>query len=167
MISIQPTDVDSRDSVLEVVRSAFSDDTRDGEEEVEIVRKTWSAESSISVFDFVAILESEVVGHVLAAEGSLAGTSAIGIAPVCVRPDRQGQGIGTALMERLLAEIRNSGWPFALLLGNPDYYGRFGFESASQFDIRYAPVGVHPAFQIRTFRDNAVEHGGHFEYCFE
>jgi predicted N-acetyltransferase YhbS len=39
----------------------------------------------------------------------------------------QGQGIGTQLMQSALAEMRRSGGAGCVVLGNPAYYGRFGF----------------------------------------
>ena len=49
------------------------------------------------------------------------------LGPVAVRPDRQGEGLGIALMEECLrrADADRSG--AVVLIGDPEYYGRFGF----------------------------------------
>ncbi len=56
-------------------------------------------------------------------DGSTAPMVMVG--PVAVAPDRQGQGIGRALMARVIAEA-GADVPL-MLVGDPDYYGRFGF----------------------------------------
>ena len=45
------------------------------------------------------------------------------LGPVAVHPDRQNEGIGQALMEACLARAEGT----MLLIGDADYYGRFGF----------------------------------------
>ncbi|MBF0307089.1 MAG: GNAT family N-acetyltransferase, partial [Alphaproteobacteria bacterium] len=47
--------------------------------------------------------------------------------PVAVRPDRQRQGIGRALVEAALEAARRLGAPGCVLVGDPAFYGRFGF----------------------------------------
>jgi putative acetyltransferase len=50
-----------------------------------------------------------------------------GLAPVSVTPDRQSQGIGAALVRHGLAELRSRAARGCVVLGDPAYYGRFGF----------------------------------------
>ncbi len=49
------------------------------------------------------------------------------LGPVAVRPDRQSEGIGAALMDACLAKADAKGQGTMLLIGDPEYYGRFGF----------------------------------------
>ncbi len=58
-------------------------------------------------------------------DGSVAPLVMVG--PVAVAPDRQGEGIGRALMARAIA----AAGPDAplMLIGDPEYYGRFGFSA--------------------------------------
>lgn len=55
------------------------------------------------------------------------------LAPLCVAPHWQKQGIGTALVNEGLKRLSTLGVPKALVLGDPAYYGRFGF--AQEDDI--------------------------------
>lgn len=76
----------------------------------------------------VAEAEGVVLGHVAASPatvGGQAGWACIG--PISVLPDRQGQGIGSALMRAALDQLRGLGEPGAVLVGDPAYYHRFGF----------------------------------------
>lgn len=49
------------------------------------------------------------------------------VGPVAVLPERQGTGIGKALMDRLLGAARDEGTDALMMIGDPDYYGRWGF----------------------------------------
>ena len=61
-----------------------------------------------------------------------------GLGPVAVRPDRQGHGIGQALIREGLDRIRALGARGCVLAGAPGYYGRFGFKP----DPRLASPGI-------------------------
>jgi putative acetyltransferase len=58
------------------------------------------------------------------------------LAPLAVAPDRQKQGIGSALVRESLAIADERGEPLVVLQGAPAYYSRFGFEPASAFGIQ-------------------------------
>ena len=51
------------------------------------------------------------------------------VGPVAVAPDRQGQGFGHRLMNAMLRAVRPGDAPM-VLIGDPEYYGRFGFDTA-------------------------------------
>jgi len=70
-----------------------------------------------------------VVGHVLFSE-LRAPEGCLALAPVSVVPARQGQGIGSRLIREGLARARGAGWLAVFLLGDPEFYGRFGFSAA-------------------------------------
>lgn len=54
------------------------------------------------------------------------------VGPVAVLPERQRDGIGRTLMAHMLAAAARSGMPAMLLIGDPEYYGRFfGFTAAA------------------------------------
>ena len=61
-----------------------------------------------------------------------------GLGPVSVSPGLQGRGIGTALIEKGLALLEKYGAAGCVVLGNPNYYGRFGF--TSHHDLHYGSV---------------------------
>ena len=92
----------------------------------------------------------------------------LGIAPLSVLPHRQRQGIGTALLTELLRRTDEEDWPLVVLLGDPRYYGRFGFEPAGPFGIVYPPVGADsPYFQVRWLTRVDPSLHGQFRYCWE
>jgi len=77
----------------------------------------------------VAIEEDAVVGHVAFSPVTIGGENLgwFGLGPVSVRPDRQGQGIGQALVRAGMERIRALGASGSVVLGAPAYYVRFGY----------------------------------------
>ena len=87
-----------------------------------------------------------------------------GLGPLSVRPDRQREGLGSALVRTGLTRLRERGARGCVLIGDPAYYARFGFENRAgltycglpqDYVLRLvitppAPVGeihYHPAFE--------------------
>lgn len=67
-------------------------------------------------------------GHLAASPALLDGQGGwMAIGPLAVRPERQGRGLGSALMRAALENLRATGAQGAVLVGDPDYYARFGF----------------------------------------
>lgn len=52
------------------------------------------------------------------------------LGPVAVEPALRGLGIGVTLIRRTLAKARREGHRIAVLVGDADYYTRFGFKPA-------------------------------------
>ncbi|MER6088179.1 GNAT family N-acetyltransferase [Streptomyces bluensis] len=61
---------------------------------------------------------------------------ALALAPVAVRPGRQRQGAGAAVVRAVLEAARGREERLVLVLGHPEYYPRFGFTRASAYGIR-------------------------------
>ena len=79
----------------------------------------------------------------------------IGLAPVGVAPDRQRQGIGSALIRAGLARLTDRGERLVFVLGEPAYYGRFGFTVDPEFASPYAG----PYFQTLKLAPDAPASG--------
>jgi putative acetyltransferase len=167
-VNVHTATVPDRASILELVAVAFSDEGRDGQEEVDIVVDTWTLEATTPELELVAMKGAAVVGHVMAAWGDLGGKPVAAVAPLAVAPAQQGQGIGTALMTELLSRVEAEELPLVVLLGSPAYYGRFGFEPAGPLGIIYRSVGAgNPDFQVRRFPNYDQSYRGDFTYCWE
>ncbi|MDI6025522.1 N-acetyltransferase [Corticibacterium sp. UT-5YL-CI-8] len=95
------------------------------------------------VLELVAVKGSGIVGHILFSrllvETKNRGTSAVALAPLAVDPDHQCQGVGGALIEDGHRLLRLAGETLSVVLGDPAYYGRFGYshERAAGFDSDY------------------------------
>ena len=73
-----------------------------------------------------------VVGHVAFSAVSVAGAAGgLGLAPLAVRSEVRRRGGGAARVRAGLETCRRAGAEFVVVLGEPDYYGRFGFTAAA------------------------------------
>lgn len=84
---------------------------------------------------FVAVDHGGVVGHVACSRGRIGSRNLPGLGPIGVLPSRQGQGVGHALMHAVLGAVEALGEPAVVLLGEPAFYGRFGFEPAARYGV--------------------------------
>jgi putative acetyltransferase len=98
---------------------------------------------------FVALDHDGVIGHVACSTGTIGSRVLPALGPVGVAPSRQGQGIGHALLHAVLGAADALGEPAVLLLGDPGFYGRFGFESAARHGVTPVDPAWGPAFQLR------------------
>jgi putative acetyltransferase len=71
--------------------------------------------------------DGQIVGHVVCTRGSIDGAPVLGLGPISVDPGHQGAGVGSALVHAVLAAADALDEPLVALLGDPGYYGRFGF----------------------------------------
>ena len=80
-------------------------------------------------FSVVAEEEGKILGHAAFSRVQISDDAAdwYGLGPVSVHPQRQGEGIGSALIRKGLDELRAIGAKGCVVAGDPAYYGRFGF----------------------------------------
>lgn len=114
---------------------------------------------------FVAELEGEIVGHVVCSRGALGEEPSVGLGPLAVRPDHQRQGIGAALMMAVVASADRVWEPVIVLLGDPEYYGFFGFVPAARLGIGSPGPWEEQYFQALALRSWRPERAGRFRYA--
>ena len=92
-----------------------------------------------AILSFVAEDGDRIAGHVTFSKMD-APFPALGLAPVGVIPARQRAGIGSALIRHGIESAVKEGWEAIFVVGDPNYYCRFGFdaEMASGFESPYA-----------------------------
>lgn len=74
-----------------------------------------------------------------------------GLGPVAVDPAFQRKGFGSLLVRAGLEKCHSIGCDFAVVLGHPEYYPRFGFIPAGRFGLHCAwqvPDGVFMAIEF-------------------
>ncbi|MGD2042433.1 MAG: N-acetyltransferase [Acidimicrobiia bacterium] len=105
----------------------------------------WIPEQSL-----VAMMEEEMVGYCLCTRAHVGVVACLALGPIGVAADRQRQGIGSALMNTAIAIGVDMGEPLIGLLGDPRFYGRFGFVPGAQVGIEPPDPSWGEAFQIKT-----------------
>ncbi|WP_407492328.1 GNAT family N-acetyltransferase [Pseudooceanicola sp. MF1-13] len=71
----------------------------------------------------------------------IGGARALLLGPVAVHPTHQGEGLGALLIAQSLNKAQKIGWDRVMLVGDPPYYGRFGF---SRLDTVEMPPPTNP-----------------------
>ena len=130
-------DAVSRDdaAIYGIMRDAFG-----GEAEADLVRLL--CEAGDSVASLVAEQGGDVVGHTMLSRME-APFRALALAPVSVVPSSQGSGVGSALVHEAIRRGRTEGWEAIFVLGDPGYYGRFGFDAAAANGFASPYSGPH------------------------
>ncbi|MBS0332385.1 MAG: N-acetyltransferase [Proteobacteria bacterium] len=107
------------------------------------------------VLELVAVEDGRVLGHILISRLWADSASLYGaLAPLSVASARQNQGLGAALVRSALEQAPEFGCAGMLVLGEPEYYGRFGFAAAAAAGIK-APFSGLAAFQALALEDGA------------
>jgi len=150
MVILRPATPADHPAIRLVVQAAFG-----RPEEAAIVEGSRAERADVA--EWVAEDGGEIVGHVLFNRMTCdPDVFIVGLGPLAVRPDRQGQGIGAALARAGLEACRGLGAQGAVVLGHPAYYPRFGFSTEAAGTLR-SPFSGLPAFMALAFIPGALE----------
>ena len=132
-------------AIRDLVSAAFRSADHSSGTEAAIVEALQNA--GALTLSLVAEMADGIAGHIAFSPVTIDGAAGVwyGLGPVSVRPDRQRQGIGTALIDSGLDRLRKAGARGCVVLGNPGYYRRFGFVSDPALRLE----GVPPEYFMR------------------
>jgi len=127
-LAVRPEAGGDREAIRAVHLAAFPTSA-----EADLVERLHSdLDSEISL---VADQAGEILGHVVLSRMAVTRGShvvrALGLGPVAVLPGAQGGGIGSELIRSALAIAGSLGEELVFVLGDPDYYTRFGFSASA------------------------------------
>lgn len=126
MLTVRPERPDDVDQVRTLLTAAFPTDVE--ARLVDALRNAGRLTDSLVAED-----GGRIVGHVAFSPVTIDGTGGgVGLAPVAVLPEYQRKGVGSQLVREGLRRAKEAGAAFAVVLGEPAYYSRFGFEPASR-----------------------------------
>ncbi|WP_134726127.1 GNAT family N-acetyltransferase [Paracoccus luteus] len=137
---IRPEQANDQDAIASIVAAAFAQAAHSRQTEPAIIAALRDA--GALTLSLVAVGAGEIVGHAAFSPVMIDGRDVgwHGLGPLAVRPDRQGQGIGAALVREGLDRLRASGAAGCVVLGEPDYYRRFGFRNDDALRYEGAPA---------------------------
>ena len=130
-----------RSGLLSVHEMAFGE--QEGNLIRDLVEQLLEDRTAEPRFSYVAAKDDRVVGHVLftrvVVKGARKNLSAQILAPLAVLPGYQSHGIGSALVEAGIADLKRFAVNLVFVLGYSNYYPRFGFTPAGEqgFDPPY------------------------------
>lgn len=136
MISIRTSTPRDRDAIRLVEEHAFGQPVEAGLVDALVT-------GGDAVTELVAEEDGQVVGHILFSrlfvEADGAKFPAVALAPLAVEPSFHGTGIGGALVREAHVRLKEAGETLSVVLGDPEYYGRFGYDHrrAAGFESDY------------------------------
>ena len=138
-MEIRPEQQRDADAIRRTTKMAFASIEHSSQAEAQIVDALRSA--GALTISLVAIEAGDVVGHIAFSPVMIDGKDFgwYGLGPLSVAPDRQKQGIGGALVRDGLSRLAKIGARGCVVLGDPDYYTRFGFENDPGLVFAEAP----------------------------
>jgi putative acetyltransferase len=106
----------------------------------------------------VADANGTIVGHVAVSPVSISDGAAgwFGLGPISVTPEQQGHGVGSRLMREALRILREQGAAGCVLLGEPGFYGRFGFRADPTLILADVPAEYFQAISFDSSRPRGV-----------
>jgi putative acetyltransferase len=146
----EPKDIEQVSAILKAIFPSEAESKL-----VDALRRNGNALISLA-----AVKHDDVLGHIVFSPVSTTPPSeakGIGLAPVAVRPEVQSQGIGSQLIQAGLRRCQELGYDYCVVLGNPEYYRRFGFEKASHLGLQNE-YGVDDEFMTIRFSNVELAH---------
>ena len=136
MLSIRVATPRDREAIRRVEERAFGQPAEAGLADALVA-------AGDAVVELVAEDEGEIVGHILFSrirvKNGKEEFQAVALAPLAVEPSFHGSGIGGALIREGHVRLKQAGETLSIVLGDPAYYGRFGYghASAANFESVY------------------------------
>ncbi|KQL52253.1 hypothetical protein AN964_00985 [Heyndrickxia shackletonii] len=130
--------------------------------EANLVQAIRKSELFIPELSLVAVKDGDVIGHILFSkifiETNEGEIPTIGLAPMSVKPEYQGIGIGSELVKAGLRACGELGYSHIFVLGHPDFYPKFGFvPSQTSFGIE-CPYNVEdPNFMAIELKEDSLQ----------
>lgn len=146
-----------------LTREAFWNVYRPGCCEHLVIHNIHKNKKSIEELELVAVDDNKIVGHIAYTKGHIKGIdneTFITFGPISIMPEFQGRGIGGKLILETLEKAANLGYCAVFITGDNNYYSRFGFESASKYDVHMEGIPMEDEasfFMVKTLKKEALK----------
>jgi predicted N-acetyltransferase YhbS len=136
-------------AIHRVTEAAFTDHPYSEGAEPEIIERL-RADGELLLSLVAEGATKDIVGHAAFSPACLSNGDDrwVALGPISVEPALQRNGIGSLLIERAVTQLRGSGAKGIVLLGDPAFYGRFGFVLGTPLFLE-APLAAY--FQVLAF----------------
>jgi putative acetyltransferase len=143
MTEVRAERADDVDAVRRVLLAAFETDA-----EARLVEALRRGHAWLPDLCVVADRDGAVVAFAPLSRIMIGGDPGLALGPVAVLPDLQRRGLGAAVVEESLRRATAAGERLVIVLGDPAYYGRFGFVPAAPFGITGEWSSFGDAWQV-------------------
>jgi putative acetyltransferase len=133
--------------IYELVREAFLTAQHADGDEHDYVNKLRESNNYLPQLAFTVKSDKAIIAHIMLTRmyitTKLGKNEALLLSPICVQLDYRNKGIGGMLIRHSLEAAKKEGYNAVFLVGNPEYYGRFGFVPTINCNI--TAIGDLPA----------------------
>ena len=148
-----------------LTREAFWNVYREGCFEHLIIHNLRKSKSFVKELDYCIEVDNKIIANIVYAKGKLKLENGnireiLIFGPVSVLPEYQKKGYGEKLINYTIEKAKELGFDAIVIMGNPNYYKKFGFESCSKYKIYYEGIDKNeeaPFFMIKILNDNNIE----------
>ena len=141
-MTIRPETPADHDSIRQILIDAFANHPFSHQTE-HLIIEGLRADNALTL-SLVAKVDGKVVGQVAFSPVKIDRKDCewLGVGPVAVSPSYQRKGIGQALVNEGLKQIRGLGAKGCVLVGDPAFYRRFGFLNSPGLKMEGVPPEV-------------------------
>lgn len=130
-----------------------------------IIHNLRKDKSFVKELDYCIEIDNKIIANIVYAKGKLKLENGnireiLIFGPVSVLPEYQKKGYGEKLINYTIEKAKELGFDAIVIMGNPNYYKKFGFESCSKYKIHYEGIDKKeetPFFMIKILNDNNIE----------
>ena len=135
-------------AISHVIEQAFKDQQYSSHTEQFIVHALRDAQQL--TISLVAVLNQDIVGHIAISPVSISSgvEGWFGLGPIAVAPEWQHHGIGSALMQAALKQLKAKGAAGCVVLGDPHFYAQFGFQPINNLILEDVPAEYFQALSF-------------------
>ena len=135
-------------AISHVIEQAFKDQQYSSHTEQFIVHALRDAQQL--TISLVAVLNQEVVGHIAISPVSISSgvEGWFGLGPIAVSPEWQHHGVGSALMNTALKQLKATGAAGCVVLGDPHFYAQFSFQPINNLILEDVPAEYFQALSF-------------------
>lgn len=139
-VTIRLETEDDYSRVEELTREAFWNLYAPGCDEHYLCHILRDHEDFIKELDYVAEVDGNIIGSIMYSKSFLISDDLeqvpiVSFGPLCVHPEYQRQGIGTALIEKTKYLVKNTDIPAIAIYGDPHNYCKHGFKNGIDYKV--------------------------------
>ncbi len=174
-ITIRPENKKDFREVELLTREAFWDVYKPGCDEYFVLHNLRNAPAFVRKLDYLACDGDMIVGNIVYSEAKVINNKkeefiVLCMGPFAVLPGYQKKGIGKKLLNETIEKAKGFNYKAIIIFGNPEFYHKFGFKNAKEYNIQTADGQNFEPFMALELSENSlkgIEGKFYYDPCFE